>query len=91
MCKSHRVHVAAESLDEVVREWNRLNDPNKKDTFAPLRNLCGIFQAGFERLGGRIQREQQLREHNVRRKRNARRVWRRRRPVEESDSTGEQA
>ena len=38
-CASEKVNVYANNIDQVVREWNKRNDPNKRGLFALLRKL----------------------------------------------------
>jgi uncharacterized Zn finger protein len=38
-CDSEKVNVYADNIDQVVREWNQRNDPNKRSLFEWLRGL----------------------------------------------------
>ena len=38
-CASEKVNVYADNIDQVVREWNKRNDPHKRGLFKWLRGL----------------------------------------------------
>jgi hypothetical protein len=38
-CNSDKTNVYANNIDEVVRDWNKRNDPNRRGIFERLRRL----------------------------------------------------
>jgi hypothetical protein len=40
-CNSDNVNVYANNLDDVVKEWNRINDPTRRSLWQRLRGLFG--------------------------------------------------
>ena len=38
-CNSEKKTVYANNIDEVVRDWNRQNDPNRRSIFERIRRL----------------------------------------------------
>jgi hypothetical protein len=40
-CNSDKVNTYADNLDEVVKEWNRINDPTRRGLWQRLRGMFG--------------------------------------------------
>jgi hypothetical protein len=38
-CNSDKINVYANNIDEAVRDWNRENDPNRRNLIERLRSL----------------------------------------------------